>query len=366
MDGGSDLRPEPDDDDEGNDEEEAGEEQEKDDATDADHDQHQPSATAPHTAEEATAATAESLQVAARTAYLAARQQRRIWQMRYARARDNKKGSMPPEIAEAIAAGENVFELFEKAEGDWAKVVVLRRLSKSRVLANKRGTSMMTKQDLFNKYGDWDVVGRIIERKTKLNQYVENEDLPGDLEARLYDCFDFAKKEATDETQERLDMTMEANAAAGDGVANLAKFVGGDLKNGENKPKAKKPKKELTPAEQLFGEVKRTATKLSSLVEECKEWQKKASEDQWLYGEERLRTHGGTMQTLLEELHQLKVAGTSDGNMESMRTALDRVKALVSEYTTVVNKLKRLSAPAQPAKQKGGGEKKKTKQSSGE
>jgi len=72
--------------------------------------------------------------------------------MRYARAKDNKKEKLPPEKVEALAAGENLFDMYEKFEEDWSKVVIQRKLTRTKTMANKRGTAMMTKQDLFQKY----------------------------------------------------------------------------------------------------------------------------------------------------------------------------------------------------------------------
>jgi hypothetical protein len=231
--------------------------------------------------------------------------------MRFARAKDNKKDKLPPEIVEALAAGENLFDMYEKFEGDWSKVVIQRKLTRTKTMANKRGTAMMTKQDLFQKYGNLYVVSRIIERKTKMNQFVDNEDLPGDEDARLYDCFDFAKKQTNDEAKDETEVSMEADAMAGEAVANLARSLAAgfhDVPADRSKPTAK-PKKEMTKAEKVFGEVRRMASKLTLLMEECMTWQGKAVEHQWAYGEHKLQVHHANMGVLLKELQRVKAGG---------------------------------------------------------
>ena len=283
--------------------------------------------------------------------------------MRYARAKVNKKEKLPPEIVEALAAGENLFDMYEKCEGDWSKVVIQRKLTRTKTMANLRGSAMMTKQDLFQKYGNWGVVNRIIERKTKMNQFVDNVDLPGDEDARLYDCFDFAKKQTTDEAKDETEVSVEANAMAGEAVANLARSLAAgfdDVPADKPKPKAK-PKKEMTKAEKVFGEVRRMASKLTSLMEECMTWQGKAVEHQWAYGEQKLQVHHANMGVVLKELHQVKAGGKTDDNIEHMQTALDKVKPLLDAYATDLTQVKRLAGPAKPTKKKEKDEKKKDK-----
>jgi hypothetical protein len=115
----------------------------------------------------------------------------------FMRSGNGKRMAPPKEVADGILSNAgtvrtDLFKQFLMIKGDWANVKFAVKLKKTDTQHATAGTAYLTKQQLFVRYGTFDIVDELIKRKEAAGLWKPCPDLPDIKEARLYLCFNEA------------------------------------------------------------------------------------------------------------------------------------------------------------------------------
>jgi hypothetical protein len=104
---------------------------------------------------------------------------------------------------------QSLFADYCESGEDWGVVMVFEQRRQRSQKASKSVWRYKTKKDLFDVYGDWTVVQRIVDAKTKAGLYVKNPDID-DPEWNLFFCRDVLEMSQIDESELTSEITLQS------------------------------------------------------------------------------------------------------------------------------------------------------------
>ena len=272
------------------------------------------------------------------------RDDKRLWQMRYLRATRSRAG-MPPSLVKDLEAGEDLFEVYRKNDGDWAKVCMQRELEQETMTREQDGDEEYTKAELLLKFNqNMEIVDAMIKHALETKQWREHPSAPGVEAARLYNIALGKKKlnSSTSTDRKRLQMDTELDGAGlGAALASMSKGLPAAQ---PTKPKPNmNHKKEVSEAHKMIAVLKRVDAKMSTCIRDALTQLQALEGITYAYGEEQLKKHRATMQTEQAGLQTMIARGdkVEIGDMLNMQTKMDELLKL---YNTDVQRVKRVMA----------------------
>jgi hypothetical protein len=269
------------------------------------------------------------------------------WRMKYVRSRENKNklNPVPPTIMAALAAGEDLFDIFVKCNGIWENV----KIHKELVMRHRRGSrdcdAKMNKDQLLQHYcGNTELVDAIIKEKTSSGEWEPHPDAPHCEAGRLYKVWhsSVASKEA--EAEDTTSASISTSLKGQLGVDALSALRGAEDKlfeKREKKPAPKpKPKRELTDAEKKMAQVKRQDGKLRATMRECASLLSKSEQDEWKFGVEKLKSHEKQFKSIEQEFQKTLLLDVTDANMASMDAVLQQFEKAEAEYSSMARRVR--------------------------
>ncbi len=152
--------------------------------------------------------------------------------MRFFRSLRSSATPPPPEIAAKFASVRGrrkemcqLFEDFVQASEDWSQSTIV--LNARVAQGGRRMGSMQwfSRFQLEERYPQPGMVDRLIGDKTRLGQFMDNPDFPGDESQRLYRCFDRLSEETFSEWEIAQNVTSSAELSAAGAAGMISQLV---------------------------------------------------------------------------------------------------------------------------------------------
>ena len=142
-------------------------------------------------------------------------------------SRPSKTPRCPDHMAQKIRSADpktvqEWFALHRQNDGDWAQVEIAIRAKETQQNTDLTGDAYKTRADMLVMHnGNVDVVDRIIAAKEAAGAWIPHPDLPEERDLRLYEVFDYKKKERAKTNEASKESTMHTSLSSS-GADSLA------------------------------------------------------------------------------------------------------------------------------------------------